>query len=451
MSDFESCYFEQDGFIPPQDIEAEQSVLGAMLISADVIDNIACILKSSDFYRPTHGIIFDTILTLRNRNEPADALTVKNELEKIGKIDIIGGAPYLHTIISHVVTLTNVEYYARIIKEKSMLNKIINVGRRIEQLGCSVIDANIDDIIDKIQTEVFNLTTVNKSNDWVRVNKAFEETIREIEEKNCNHNNITGVPTGFVDLDDLTGGFTGGQMVIVAARPGIGKSTFGLDVCRNLSIKHKIPSAIFSFEMSRNEIVSRMISAECKINLSSLKKGTELKDEDWTRIAEIYSVIDDAPLFIDDSANLTMNEIKSKCRRLKKQEGIELVVIDYLQLMASNKRHVESRQQEVSEISRSIKVLAKELNIPIIAIAQLNRGAEQRVDKRPMMSDLRESGSLEQDADIIILLNRPSIYNENDRPGEADIIVAKHRNGETRTIPVAFQGHYSKFANMARR
>ncbi len=439
----------EDFSVPPQDIDAERCILGAMMLSQDVIADMVERLKSTNFYKPAHETIYDTICELYSKGEPADAITVKSRLEDKGIIDSIGGAQYLHTLIASVPTISNTSYYAKIVKDKFMLRELIKACNRIIQLSYSTDGEEVSNIVNRAQSEIYALSLNDKKEDCEKLDNVLESTIRKIEDNSKNNDSMLGVPTGFIDLDKLTGGLQGGQMIIVAARPGVGKSTLGLDFCRYASVKKKIPSVIFSLEMSKEEIATRLISAEGNILLSNLKRGGELKDENWTTIAEVLSNVNDAPLYIDDSANLTMNEIRAKCRRLKQRENIQLVVIDYLQLMSSDKKF-ESRQQEVSELSRSIKLLAKELNIPIIAIAQLNRGVEQRADKKPMMSDLRESGSLEQDADVIMLLNRPSAFGDTDRKAEADIIVAKHRNGETRTIPVIFQGHYSKFNNLAK-
>lgn len=284
--------------------------------------------------------------------------------------------------------------------------------------------------------------------DYVALSEVMESAMDEIEAAGHRGEGITGVPTGFYELDELTHGLHPGQMIVIAARPAVGKSTFALDFARSAAIKHKLPTVFFSLEMSRNEIAMRLMSAEATIQLQDLRRGT-LRDEHWAKIAKVMGPLNESPLFIDDSPNMSLMEIRAKCRRLKQQHGLKLVVLDYLQLMSSGKK-VESRQQEVSEFSRALKLLAKELEVPVIALSQLNRGSEQRQDKRPMVSDLRESGSIEQDADMVILLHREDVYNkESPRAGEADILVAKHRNGPTKDIVVAFQGHYSRFANMA--
>jgi replicative DNA helicase len=333
------------------------------------------------------------------------------------------------------------------VREQAILRRLVEAGTRITQMGYSGT-GEVDDIVDRAQAEVYEVTERRNSDDYLPLSAVMNEALTEIEAISNRDGEMVGVPTGFTDLDSLTNGLHPGQLVILAARPSIGKSTLGIDICRAASIKHGLTSVIFSLEMSRNEIVMRLLAAEAQVSMHHMRTGT-MTDTDWTKLAQKMGTVNDAPLFIDDSPNLTLMEIRAKCRRLKQRHDLRLVVVDYLQLMTSGKR-VESRQQEVSEFSRSLKLLAKELDVPVIAISQLNRGPEQRQDKRPMLSDLRESGSLEQDADMVVLLHREDFYErESPRAGEADFIVAKHRNGPTATITVAFQGHYSRFVDMA--
>jgi replicative DNA helicase len=360
----------------------------------------------------------------------------------------VGGAAYLHTLIASVPTAANAGYYAEIVRERAVLRRLVEAGTRIVQLGYAAGGGDVDGIVDAAQAEVYKVTERRSSEDYLPIADIIEGTSDEIEASSHRGEGMVGVPTGFADLDQLTNGLHAGQMIVIAARPAIGKSTVGLDIARSASIKNGLPSVVFSLEMSRNEITMRLLSAEATVSLQHMRKGT-MREEDWTRLARTMGKVSEAPLFIDDSPNMSLMEIRSKCRRLKQRHGLKLVVIDYLQLMSSGKR-VESRQQEVSEFSRALKLLAKELEVPVIAISQLNRGPEQRTDKRPAMSDLRESGSIEQDADMVILLHREDAYErESPRAGEADLIVAKHRNGPTDTITVAFQGHYSRFVDMA--
>ncbi|MEZ5117463.1 MAG: replicative DNA helicase [Candidatus Nanopelagicales bacterium] len=650
---------------PPQDIAAEQSVLGAMLLSKDAIADVVETLREADFYRPAHASVYAAILDLYGRGEPADAVTVAAELTRTGDLGRIGGAPYLHTLVSMVPTAANAGYYARIVQERAVMRRLVEAGTRIVQLGYTA-EGDVDQVVDRAQAEVYDVTDKRTSEDYLPLRDIMDGALNEIEAISNRGGQMVGVPTGFADLDSLTNGLHPGQLVVVAARPAIGKclaassmvvdartgdrmtiadfvacgqrgetrvihtldehwrlravepsdfldngirrvfrlqlqsgrrvratghhplrtlagwvpleelrpgdrvavprpstpregwsyaavpdtlpaaaweyvdkargerswaevaaiaglpgdvdwsavrgddlprkivgdlaeafddddlrllhdadvvwdrvvsvrpdghdrvydltvdgthnfvaddvvvhnSTLGLDFTRAASIKHGLTSVIFSLEMSRNEIVMRLLSAEAQVALHHMRSGS-MGDSDWQKLAAKMGAVSDAPLFIDDSPNMTMMEIRAKCRRLKQRHDLRLVVVDYLQLMTSGKR-VESRQQEVAEFSRSLKLLAKELEVPVIAISQLNRGPEQRQDKKPMLSDLRESGSIEQDADVVILLNREDAYErESPRAGEADFIVAKHRNGPTATVTVAFQGHYSRFVDMA--
>lgn len=430
---------------PPQDVLAEQSVLGAMLLSKDAIGDVAEVVKGRDFYRPAHEIIYEAILNLYGRGEPADAITVADELTKRGELGRVGGHIYLHELLSQVSIASNASYYAEIVKEKAILRRLVAASLKISQLGYSG-QGDVAGIVDAAQQAIYEVAEGKASEDYQPLSELMESTLDEIEALDA-HGTMAGVPTGFIDLDELTNGLHAGQMIIIAARPGVGKSTLGLDFARSASIGHGLCSAFFSLEMTKTEIVMRLISAEAQVALNEIRKG-HLSDENWRRIARKTAEISTAPLFIDDSPNLTMMEIRAKARRLKQRNDLKLVIVDYMQLMSSGKR-VESRQLEVSEFSRQMKLLAKELEVPVIALSQLNRGPEQRTDKKPMLSDLRESGSLEQDADMVILLHRDDMYNNSsDRTGEADLIVAKHRNGQTKTVTVAFQGHYSRFVDM---
>jgi replicative DNA helicase len=433
---------------PPQDINAEQSVLGGMLLSKDAIADVVETLHGSDFYRPAHQTIFDVVLDLYGRGEPADAVTVAAELTKRGEIARIGGAPYLHTLISSVPTAANAGYYAKIVAERAILRRLVEAGTRIVQLGYSGVGNEVDDIVDRAQAAIYDVTERRQSEDYSILESLLQPTMDEIEASGHRGGGLTGVPTGFSDLDSLTNGLHPGQLVVIAGRPASGKSTLGLDIARAASIRHNQTSVLFSLEMSKHEITMRLLSAEARIPLQTMRTG-QMRDDDWVKLTRRLGEMASAPLYIDDSPNLTMMEIRAKSRRLKQRNELRLVIVDYLQLMTSHSK-VENRQQEVSQISRSLKLLAKELEVPVIALSQLNRGPEQRNDKRPQLSDLRESGAIEQDADVVILLHREDMYErESPRAGEADLIVAKHRNGPTSTIVVAFQGHYSRFVDMA--
>ena len=431
----------------PHDDVAEQSVLGGMLLSKDAIADVVESLRASDFYKPAHETIYEAILSLYGHGSPADAITVADELKKRGELTRVGGAAYIHTLIASVPTAANAQYYAEIVKEHAIMRRLIEAGTKIAQLGYAN-ETEVDTLVDQAQAEIYAVTDGNAKEDYVSFSEALEETINEIDANSNRPDGVYGVPTDFIEFDELTGGLHGGQMIVIAARPGVGKSTLALDIARSASIHHQMTTVFFSLEMRRTELAMRILAAEGKISMGRLKKG-DLDTEGWTNLATLQGRIDSAPLFIDDSPNMTLMEIRAKCRRLKQRNDLKLVVLDYLQLMSSGKK-VESRQQEVSEFSRSLKLLAKELDVPVIALSQLNRGSEQRTDKRPMVSDLRESGSIEQDADMVILLHREDMYNpDSERVGEADMIIAKHRGGPTRTIPLAFSGKYSRFNNMA--
>lgn len=431
---------------PPQDLDAEESILGGMMLSKDAIADVVETLRGEDFYKPANETIYDVILDLYARGEPADAVTVANALQKAGSLARVGGATYLHTLIASVPTAANAGYYAQIVRERAMLRKLVEAGTRIVQMGYDA-EGDTDDLVNRAQTEIYQVTERRTAEDYVRLGEIMEHTANEIERMGEHGDDTVGVPTGFTEFDDLTNGLHPGQMIVIAARPGVGKSTLALDMARSAAIAARQCTVIFSLEMGKQELSMRLLSAESGVPLQNLRRG-EVSEQDWTTLAAKMSRMHDAPLYIDDSPNMALTEIRAKCRRLKQQHDLQLIVIDYLQLMSSGKR-VESRQQEVSEFSRSLKLLAKELEVPVIALSQLNRSSEQRTDKRPMISDLRESGSIEQDADMVLLIHREDMYDpESPHAGEADIIVAKHRNGPTGEIKVAFQGARSRFANM---
>lgn len=433
--------------VPPHDLLAEQSALGGMLLSKDAVADVVETLRGVDFYIPKHEVIYDALLTLYSHGEPTDVITVTDELVKTGELSRAGGADYLHTLTSLVPTAANAGYYARIVAERALLRRLVEAGTRIVQMGYAA-EGEAVELVNSAQAEIYAVSGNQEVEDYVPLTDAVSAAIDEIEAAKHTDGSMTGVPTGFRELDELTNGLHPGQLIIVAARPAIGKSTLALDFARAASVHYNQPSIFFSLEMGRSEIAMRLMSAEASVPLQLMRKGT-VDSQDWTKIAQVRGRINDAPLYIDDSPNMTLVEIRAKCRRLKQRVGLKMVVIDYLQLLTSGKR-VESRQQEVSEFSRALKLMAKELQVPVIALSQLNRGAEQRADKMPALSDLRESGSIEQDADMVVLLHRESAYEKDSpRAGEADLIIAKHRNGPTRTITVGFHGHFSRFADMA--
>ncbi len=432
----------------PHDLVAEQSALGGMLLSQDAVAEVFAVVKSADFYAPKHELIYEAVYNLYGRGEPTDVITVTAELTRLGNLVKIGGADYLHTLTSIVPTAANASFYADIVQEKAVLRRLIEAGTRIAAAGYAA-EGEVEDLVNQAQADIYAVGTQSQTDQYAPLSLSLEDAVTEMELAEQRGGEMTGVPTGIYDLDQMTHGLHGGQLVILAARPGVGKSTFALDIARNASIKHQQPSLFFSLEMGRAEIAMRLLSAESDIYLQSMRKGTVSRD-DWKKLANVRGTISDAPLFIDDSPNLTLVEIRAKARRLTQALGLKLIVIDYLQLLSSGKK-VENRQQEVSEFSRSLKLLAKELDIPVIAIAQLNRGSEQKTDKKPELFHLRESGSLEQDADVVLLLHREDMgQKDHPRAGEADIIIAKQRNGPTGTVECLFQGQYSKFVNLQR-
>lgn len=433
---------------PLWDVAAERAVLGGMMLSQRAIAAAAEALAPADYYRPAHEAIHQAILELDARGEAADPITVGAELDRRGDLARVGGPSYLHGLASSVPTAANAEYYAEIVHERARLRRLVQAGTRIAQEGAQE-GADPDAIAARAQADIAEALGDSDHPEAGPIADGFEAYVDALEDLQRN-GRARGVPTGFADLDRLTGGFHPGQVIIVAGRPGLGKTALATDFARSASIRHGRPSVIFSLEMDRTELTHRLVSAQARIPLHHLRHQGEMTDEDWDRFAKVTPRITAAPLTIDARPNQTVTQIRSECRRLKQRGGLDLVVIDYLQLLQPATRKTENRQVEVSAMSRAIKLMAKELAVPVVLLAQLNRGPEQRHDKLPILADLRESGSLEQDADVVILLNRPDAYErESPRAGEADLIVAKHRNGPQSTITVAFQGHYSRFVDMA--
>ena len=435
--------------VPPQNVDAEMSVLGGMMLSKDAIADVIEILRATDFYRPAHASVYDVVVELFGRGDPADAVTVGAELKRKGELERIGGLPYLHTLVATVPTAANAAYYATIVREQAQLRSLVEVGTRIAQLGYTTDGADVEGLINLAQSEVFAVSEQRNSTDYVTLEQVVPDLYEELERNANRDGGLDGVPTGFSELDAKLNGLRAGQMIIIAARPGGGKSTLAMDICRSCAVHNNKAAAYFSLEMNRTELSMRLLAAESRVFLDRMIKG-ELETRDWQEIARTLDKISQAPLIVDDSPNMTMGEIRAKSRRMKQQFDIQLIVIDYLQLLTSGGKSIESRQQEVSEFSRSIKLLAKELEIPIVAVAQLNRESEKRNDKRPQVADLRESGSLEQDADVVLLIHREDMFNENtEKQGMADIIIGKQRSGPTGIVELAFQGHFSRFAEVA--
>jgi len=433
---------------PPHDVLAEQGTLGGMLLSKDAVADVIEVLRGRDFYLPKHEIIFDAVLNLYSHGEPTDVIAVTDELTKTGLLSRAGGVDYLHTVVGLVPTAASAGHYATIVSDKAVLRRLVDAGTRIANLGYAS-EGEVSDLVNEAQTEIYQVAGGVEAEDYVPLTDAVTAAVDEIEAARGRDGQMVGVSTGFAELDSLTNGLHKGQLILIAARPALGKSTLALDLARCAAIKHKEPTILFSLEMGKSEIAMRLLSAETSIPLQKMRKGM-IEANDWKTIAATRGRIESAPLYIDDSPNMTLVEIRAKARRLKQRGRLENDC-DRLPSADDLGKRVESRQQEVSEFSRALKLLAKELQVPVVALSQLNRGPEQRSDRKPQLSDLRESGSLEQDADMVILLHRESAYEkDNPRAGEADLIVAKHRNGPTDTIVVGFQGHYSRFADLPR-
>ena len=434
--------------VPPHDDDAEMAVLGGMLMSKDAIGEVSQMIDVTDFYQPKHQTIYDAIIGLFSASQPVDVVLVANKLLADGDLDKVGGADYLHSLVASVPTAANATYYADIVHQRAVLRNVIAAGTKIAQLGYSAEGSQAEDVVNLAQAEVYEMSVGKVRQDYSAIGPVVHDTLEQLD-KLQNGQMERGVPTGFRDIDDVTQGLQPGQMVVVAGRPAMGKSTLGIDFARAAALKHGMTTIVFSLEMSKVELAQRIISAETGIPLVVMRRADadSLTPDRWTQLNNFWAKMQNAPLFIDDSPNMSLMEIRAKCRRLKQTNDLKLVVIDYLQLMTSGKQ-VESRQQEVSEFSRALKLLAKELEVPVVALSQLNRGPEMRNDKKPQLSDLRESGSIEQDADVVFLVHRPDFYDKEDRPGEADIIMAKHRNGPTETFHLLFQGERSRFHDM---
>ncbi len=431
--------------VPPHSIEAEESVLGAMLLSEASISDVLDKLRADDFYKPAHRKIFDAVVALFGRGEAVDSITVGEELRRMGFLEDIGGKHYLFDLVNSVPAASNAAYYARIVEETALLRRLIEATQEAAALAFESSE-DVDDIVDRVEQTIFNVASKRLGDRFSHIRDLLHEHLEHVEALQMKGAAITGVPSGFVDLDNLTSGLQESNLIIVAARPSFGKTSFALNIAQQAATEHQVPVAIFSLEMSKMELVQRLVCSEALIDVSKLRTG-RLNDQDWSRLATAVGRLADAPIYIDDSEAVTVLEIRAKARRLKQKGGLGLVVVDYLQLM-SGPRRSDNRQQEISEISRSLKILARELDVPVIAISQLNRALEARQDKRPMLADLRDSGAIEQDADVVIFIYRDEVYN-SDSPdrGTAEILVAKHRNGPIGRLKLTFLENYTKFAN----
>jgi replicative DNA helicase len=429
----------------PHNLEAEQSVLGSMLIDKTSIAQAAEVLKSDDFYRDAHKIIFNSIFELFMKDIPIDMITLIEHLRANDKLEGAGGITYISEISNSVPSTAHLGSYIKIVEDKSMLRKLIRASNEIIENSYNKQD-NVEKVIDAAQKKVFDIAQKRNTNDYEPISSVLERGFLEIERLFINKGQLTGVPSGFRDLDAKTSGFQKGDMILVAARPSMGKTTFSLNLCENAALRSGKSIVIFSLEMPKEQLAYKLLCSQANVDMVKLRTGN-LEDKDWENIARVSGPLAAAKIFIDDSAGITVMEMRSKCRKIKLEHGIDLIMIDYLQLMSGSSS--ESRQQEVSEISRSIKALAKEMQCPVIALSQLSRAPEQRTDHRPMLSDLRESGSIEQDADIVMFLYRDEYYNkETEDKNVAECIIAKHRNGPVGTVKLAFLGQLSKFGDL---
>ncbi len=435
--------------VPPFSNSAEQSVLGGLMLDNQAWDLVSEILSSVDFYRNEHKSIFEALLALDADNKPFDVLTVKEWLSRADKLQNVGGEIYLFELVNNVPTVANITAYAEIVRERSVLRQLIQTSNNIANIAFNPEGRDIVELLDFAESEVLKIGHhSSKGQGPTHIQEILAQTVDKIDELSKSDSSITGVPTGFIDFDNLTSGLQKSDLVIVAGRPSMGKTVLGVNMAENAAIKHKLPVLIFSLEMPKDAIAMRLISSLAHIDQHKLRSG-KIGDADWARISSAINVISEAPLFVDDTPNLSPAEIRSRARRMSREHGqIGLVIVDYLQLMHVPGYRAESRTAEISEISRSLKALAKELSVPVVALSQLNRSLEQRSDKRPVMSDLRESGAIEQDADVIVFIYRDEVYNEDSQDkGLAEIIVAKQRNGPIGRIKLTFLGKYTKFEN----
>ena len=435
---------------PPHDIEAEQAVIGSTLTDSEAVMAAVEKLKPESFYREDNKLIFEAIVNLYNRSEPVDLITLKDELSSMGDFEKVGGFEYLATLPDKVPTTANVQKYIDIVEEKATLRKLIKTANEIIDLGYNPTE-DVEDIMAGAEKKIFDIIQNKNQKSYTPIKDVLIESFTKLEELYNQKSKITGVPTGFVDLDDKTAGLHGSDLILIAARPAMGKTAFALNIAANAAIRSNTPVAIFNLEMSKDQLVNRILCIEAMVDSNKIMTG-KLEEDDWSKLASVVGPISDSGIYIDDTPGISIMEIRTKCRKLKMEKNIGLIVIDYIQLIqGSNNRKNGSREQEIAEISRSLKILAKELNVPVIALSQLSRAVEQRPDHRPMLSDLRESGSIEQDADIVMFLYRDDYYNpDSEEKDISEVIIAKHRAGSTGTVKLLWMGNYTKFVNLAR-
>ena len=439
------------GKIPPHDIDAEQAVLGSMLTDKDAVIAAIETLKEDAFYREDNKAIYQAILNLYNKSEPIDIITLKDELESMNKFEQVGGFEYLANLPEKVPTTANVQKYIKIVEEKSILRNLIKTANEIIELGYDPTE-DVEDIMDGAERKIFDIMQSKNQKGYTPIKDALIESVMTLEQLYNRKQSITGISTGFIQLDYKTAGLHGSELILIAARPAMGKTAFALNLATNAALRSNVPVAIFSLEMSKDQLVTRILASEAMVDSNKIRTG-KLDEDDWEKIANTIGPLSESEIYIDDTPGISVMEIRTKCRKLKMEKNIGLVVIDYLQLIqGSNKRVSGSREQEIAEISRSLKIMAKELNVPVIALSQLSRAVEQRPDHRPMLSDLRESGSIEQDADIVMFLYRDDYYNkESEKKDIAEVIIAKQRSGTIGPVELLWMGNYTKFVNLEKR
>ena len=430
----------------PHSVEAEQSVIGSMIMDRDAIMTASEVITSEDFYQSQYGVLFDAMLELYNEGKPVDLVTLQERLREKDVPPEISSLEFVRDLLDAVPTSANVRHYATIVQEKSMLRKLIKVNEDIANT-CYLAREKTEDILEETEKKIFDLLQYRSTGDFVPIKQVVLNALDKIEKASKNKGTVTGIPTGFIDLDYKTSGFQPSDLILIAARPSMGKTAFVLNVAQHMAFKEGKTVAIFSLEMSKEQLVNRLFSLESKVDSQALRTGN-LTDEDWAKLIEGAAVVGKPNLIIDDTPGISIAELRSKCRKFKLEHDLGIIIIDYLQLMSGGK-HSESRQQEISEISRSLKAVARELNVPVVALSQLSRAVEQRPDHRPMLSDLRESGAIEQDADVVMFLYRDDYYNKDtDKKNIAEVIIAKQRNGPIGTVELVWLPNYTKFANM---
>ncbi len=438
------------GHVPPYNLEAEESVLGACLLSREAVANVLEIVRADDFYKPAHTEMFNAMLELYGRGDPIDAVTLAEELRRRGTLEPLGGKSYIFTLVQTVPTAGSAAHYARIVEENALLRRLIDAAHNISEIAYGVPE-DVESAIDYSEDLIYKVSQRRDSQDFEPLRDLLTENMEVVEKLYERGSSITGLPTGFSELDNITAGFQPSNLIVIAARPAMGKSALAVSMAQHVAVEQNTPVVIFSLEMSKMELTQRLMCAEARVDSNRLRRGS-LQDSDWPKLSHALGRLAEAPIFIDDTASVSIMEMRAKCRRLKAKHGLGLVIVDYLQLMQpASRSRWDNRVQEIGDISRSLKILARELDLPVIAVSQLSRNVEHRTDKRPMLADLRDSGSIEQDADIVLFIYRDEVYNpDSPQKGIAEIIVAKHRSGPIGKVDLAFLQHYTKFANLAR-